>query len=168
VFPVLDPVAFGLPLGWMFGRCGCFVVKDHPGIPTDFFLGVENYYESGVTRHDLGFYEILWSIACVAVFFVLAQRRRRPGFYVALLPVLYTPVRFFLDYLRAGVSENGDIRYGGLTPGQYASAALLVVGVLLLIKIHASKEVAPLPQALALEALEPSRSKRSKSSRKKS
>ena len=31
----LDSVAYGMPVGWLFGRLGCFVVHDHPGHITD-------------------------------------------------------------------------------------------------------------------------------------
>ena len=45
------------------------------------------------------------------------SRKSRPdGFYVALLPIVYTPCRFYFDFLRAPVDDGGDIRYAGLTP----------------------------------------------------
>ena len=57
LFPVLDQIAFGLPLGWFFGRLGCFVVHDHPGKVTDFFLAVDELpvpRRATAPRHDLG------------------------------------------------------------------------------------------------------------------
>src|SRR5215211_87203 len=36
----LDAVAFAFPFGWIFGRLGCFVAFDHPGVRTSFFLGM--------------------------------------------------------------------------------------------------------------------------------
>lgn len=138
LFPVLDSVAFGFPFGWLFGRLGCFVVHDHPGKVTDFFLAVDDY-RVGLPpfepRHDLGLYEVFWSLGCILVFAVLLRRPRPRGLYLALLPLLYTPIRFFLDYLRAPPAEGGDMRYLGFTPGQYASAALLIVGLLVLKRV---------------------------------
>lgn len=142
-----DAAAFAFPLGWLFGRTGCFVVHDHPGAVTDFFLAVADYqvgeppYEP---RHDLGLYEVFWCLLIVPAFLWLSKKRRVPGFYMAMLPIAYAPIRFFLDYLRAGPEEGGDIRYGGFTPGQYGSVLLLLGGLALYwwIKTH---EPTPIP-----------------------
>lgn len=131
LMPIADASAFSFPFGWFFGRMGCFSVHDHPGAATDFFLAVEDYrvgpppYEP---RHDLGFYEVLWSLACGVLFLYLARKKRPAGVYVALLPLLYAPIRFFLDFLRAGTDLGGDVRYAGLTPGQYSSLAFVLIG----------------------------------------
>lgn len=132
VLPVADAAAFGFPLGWMFGRTGCFIVHDHPGKVTDFFLAVDGYRVGAPPfspRHDLGLYEVFWSIGATALFFLFARKKRPAGFYVAMLPILYTPIRFFLDDLRAGAGSGGDVRYAGFTPGQYASVGLFLFGV---------------------------------------
>jgi len=60
---------------------------------------------------------------------VLHRLGARPGSYSAAVLVLYTPIRFFLDFLRLDAAQNGDVRYGGLTPGQYGSIILFVLGV---------------------------------------
>jgi phosphatidylglycerol---prolipoprotein diacylglyceryl transferase len=131
LMPIADASAFSFPFGWFFGRMGCFTVHDHPGAVTDFFLAVDDYragpppYEP---RHDLGLYEVIWSVFCGALFIYLARKKRPAGLYLAILPLLYAPIRFFLDYLRAGSDLGGDVRYGGLTPGQYSSIAFLLVG----------------------------------------
>ncbi len=133
--PIADAAAFCFPFGWFFGRLGCFVVHDHPGRSSDFFLAVADY-RTGVPpyvpRHDLGLYEVFVAVFIIGVFLWLARKPRPPGLYVALLPLLYTPLRFMLDFLRAPMSEGGDIRYFGLTPGQYGSIAFFVFGLWLL------------------------------------
>ena len=126
-----DPIAFAFPLGWLFGRTGCFVVHDHPGRVTTFFLGVADYevgYPPYQVRHDLGFYEVLWSALVVALFFFLAREQRPRGLYLALLALLYAPERFGLDFLRATDFSHADARYFGLTPGHYAAIVLLLIG----------------------------------------
>ncbi len=140
---VADPIAFAFPFGWMFGRSGCFSVHDHPGLVTHFPLAVANYhvgYPPYQPRHDLGLYEVFWAIATVILFLFLWRKPRRQGFYFALLPCLYAPVRFFLDYLRVGPDLGGDIRYYGLTPGQYGSVVLGLAGMFAFYWIYSHAE----------------------------
>lgn len=133
LLPHANALAFALPFGWLFGRLGCFVVHDHPGKPTDFALAVADYRFGSppyVARHDLGLYEVFFSLGIIALFVWLESRRRRPvGFYCVLLPIVYAPVRFFLDFLRATPPEGGDARYAGLTPAQWSSIAMVAVGL---------------------------------------
>jgi phosphatidylglycerol:prolipoprotein diacylglycerol transferase len=130
--PIADPgdaLAFAFPFAWTFCRLGCFVAHDHPGVESTFFLAVDDYYGLGVPRHDLGLYEALWALGTSIVFLVLAQKQRRRGFYIAMLFLLYAPIRFGLDFLRAGDDfSNGDARYLGLTPGHYGSLVLFAIG----------------------------------------
>jgi phosphatidylglycerol:prolipoprotein diacylglycerol transferase len=121
----LDAVAYAFPFGWIFGRLGCFVAFDHPGLPTHSFLGQKS--REGVVIHNLGLEEALFTMALAAVFLVLGRRPRFAGFFVGLLPLLYAPFRFLADFLR-----TGDARYLGYTPGQYGTVALLIVGGVLL------------------------------------
>jgi phosphatidylglycerol:prolipoprotein diacylglycerol transferase len=140
LLPVYDAIGFGFPLGWVFGRMGCFVVHDHPGSETDFFLAVENYQYPGLpiaTRHDLGLYEVFWAVAVVLLFMVLQRKPRPHGFYPAMVAILYAPFRYPLDSLRAV-----DATYGGLTPGHYASIASLVIGIVLLVYAYRTQKPA--------------------------
>lgn len=152
LLPVYDCIGFGFPLGWVFGRLGCFVVHDHPGNETDFFLGVRDYQYPGLpvaTRHDLGLYEVFWALAVVALFLWLSRRPRPVGLYSALVALLYAPFRFGLDFLRAA-----DATYGGLTPGHYSSFVALAIGVALLIHMR-RRRPAPLPPAARVGSAEP-------------
>jgi phosphatidylglycerol:prolipoprotein diacylglycerol transferase len=121
----IDGIAYAFTFGWIFGRLGCFVAFDHPGTPTDFFLGQEN--ASGVKIHNLGLYEALYFVPLAGLFHLLGRKLRFPGFFVGLLCVAYTPVRFFYDSLRIV-----DVRYLGLTPGQWSSIAMFGLGVWIL------------------------------------
>ena len=138
ILRVGDAAAFAGPFGWFLARLGCFVTHDHPGRVTDFFLAVEDFRVGAPPyqpRHDLGLYDAIVIAAIALAFAILARKPRPDGFYVALLPIVYTPCRFLLDFLRAPVDDGGDIRYAGLTPGQYVAAALFIVGVLLMRRI---------------------------------
>ncbi|HEX7597016.1 MAG TPA: prolipoprotein diacylglyceryl transferase [Polyangia bacterium] len=122
----LDLIAYALPTGWFFGRTGCFLAFDHPGLETTFFLAQR--YSDRVVRHNLGLDEALYTLPIALLFLWLGRgRTRSPGFFAGLLALVYAPVRFLLDYLR-----TDDVRYFNFTPGQYASAAFLVGGVLIL------------------------------------
>ena len=144
----LDVIAYTFPFAWFFGRLGCTLAHDHPGAVTSFPLAVSLkseaarryiqmvYEEAGrlaelssvgdLSRfgfHDLGWYEFLFTaLFLVPVFFLLGRKKRAPGFYIMAFPLLYIPVRFLLDFLRVG-----DATYFGLTPAQYAGAAVFAV-----------------------------------------
>ena len=128
VWPYLDCLAYGMALGWFFGRMGCFVAHDHPGTQTDFWLGVYGICQptgsKSVACHDLGLYESLWSLAMFALFNLMDRRPWKPGTLVLTLGLAYGPLRFFMDNFRP---EATDPTYGGFTPGQYWSALLTLV-----------------------------------------
>jgi len=147
--PYADAVGLGLVVGWIFGRTGCFTAHDHPGRHTDFFLAVR--YPDG-PRHDLGFYELLFTIVMAVVLFLYARRPRVPGRVIGLFATMYGPVRFGLDFLRARDVPLPDERYAGLTPAQWACIACLATGVWLLTRkgeVLPPSPVAPAPEPQA-------------------
>ena len=123
----VDSFAYAFPYGWTLGRAGCFVAFDHPGLPTTFALG--EVYRDGVVRHNLGLEEALYTVAIAALFYALGRRARFPGFFVGLFLVLYAPFRFATDFLRII-----DVRYFGLTPGQYGCVVLMLAGAMILLR----------------------------------
>ncbi len=125
-----DAIIFSLPLGLFVGRLGCFLIHDHPGTKTNFFLGVT--YPDGI-RHDLGLYLSLNGLILFMVFLLLRRRQWFNGFYVALFAVWYSVSRFLLDFLRASDVVGADPRYFGLTLAQYLSVILFVAGVWLIV-----------------------------------
>jgi len=138
-----DATSFALVFGWLFGRTGCFVVHDHPGAITDFPLAVADYQVGAppfMPRHDLGFYEVIWSLVVAALLWKLGQKRRPRGFFLMLVPMLYTPVRFLLDFLRATDIGAADRRYAGLTPAQYASVVFFIISAFLLVRLLRSEQ----------------------------
>lgn len=164
----LDAVAFAFPFAWAVGRLGCTVAHDHPGVVTSFPLAVSlksaeaRAYITSVYQgagrlaelppaaalrnlgfHDLGWYEFLYTLLVIVPVILLLDRRPRPtGFFAAVFPLLYVPVRFFLDFLRLS-----DVRYYGLTPGQYAAAAVFLVAAAWAVVLHRSKGGAEEPES---------------------
>jgi phosphatidylglycerol:prolipoprotein diacylglycerol transferase len=129
IWPYVDSLAIGLTLGWFFGRMGCFVAHDHPGTPTNFFLGVYGIcFNEGrsVACHDMGLYEAIWSLSMFGLFMWMERKPRVPGLYAGLLATAYAPVRFGMDFLRP---LDHDPRYFGLTPAQWWSMVFLVLGL---------------------------------------
>lgn len=127
IWPYADCIGIGLAVGWAFGRMGCFVAHDHPGSPTNFWLGVYGICPGeprNVACHDMGLYEAIWSFAVFGLFLWLDRKPRVPGFYPLLLGFLYGPTRFLMDFLRPDATDQ---RYYGLTPAQYWSAAFFVL-----------------------------------------
>ncbi|MBI4698214.1 MAG: prolipoprotein diacylglyceryl transferase [Nitrospirae bacterium] len=126
VLPYSDALVMGLAAGWFFGRMGCSITHDHPGLPSDFFLAVQY---PDMPRHDLGLYEWLFTIFLLIFLFSIRAWRLPPGSLTGILCVLYAPVRFMLDFLRVG-----DRLYLGFTPGQYFSVLFFGIGLWLLTK----------------------------------
>ena len=77
-----------------FGRIGCFMAHDHPGVESDFPLAVAGICESAwgdITKscHDLGFYEAIWACSLIPiVHFLDSKKARFPGFFLALIPFI--------------------------------------------------------------------------------
>ncbi|MFH1089141.1 MAG: prolipoprotein diacylglyceryl transferase [Candidatus Uhrbacteria bacterium] len=132
-FQYSDAMIFGLPIGYAIGRIGCFLIHDHPGIPTTFFLGVQ--YPDGIIRHDLGLYEIFVGLILFLVFLAW-QKKARVGFFLATFLSGYGVARLLLDFLRLD-----DPRFAFLTAGQYFSLLLLVGGILIFVKSKKIKKV---------------------------
>jgi phosphatidylglycerol---prolipoprotein diacylglyceryl transferase len=128
-----DVFVWGIVIAWIFGRMGCSVAHDHPGALSDFFLAVQ--YPRGA-RHDLGFYEFLFTLLVMYPITRLLGRKPRPdGFFLALVPIIYAPVRFLLDFLRSTDYGNVDLRYLGLTAAQWLCVVMLLGSIWGLIRV---------------------------------
>ena len=132
-----DILMQGLVVGWVFGRLGCTLTSDHVGNLSSFALAFQ--YPGGA-RHNVGFYELLFTVlVLVPALFVLRRRERMhgyvPGIYVAVFAVLYAPARFLLDFLRATDIAYPDPRYLGLTGAQYFSLVVFAMAVWMMRRI---------------------------------
>ena len=144
ILPYADVIASSFPAGWVFGRTGCSVAHDHPGLASNSWFAVQ--YPGG-GRFDLGLYEMLLTIPLALAFLYLRGKPRPWGFYVGAMAIAYAPVRFALDFLRVAepLHESGglmaavDPRYAGLTPAQWACFGLLIMGVYFFVRtLHAA------------------------------
>jgi phosphatidylglycerol---prolipoprotein diacylglyceryl transferase len=137
-----EACALALPVGWMIGRVGCFLIHDHPGTLTHFVLAVREpgaLGEAGWGRHDLGLYDALVAAVVALVVFMLRTRRWLRGRHMLVVVAIYAVARFFLDFLRATDLSSADVRYGGLTPAQYGCMIALVFVMVFWYKKEATK-----------------------------
>lgn len=130
---VADVIAPGLALAIGVGRIGCYLVGEHIGARTNFFLG--SYY-NGDLRHEPSLY---LSINGFLLFFVLVLLKpfiaKKEGLMGYIFVVWYSISRFLLDFTRAADIETlSDPRYYGFTFSQWATLLLFVIFTPLLIR----------------------------------
>lgn len=131
-----DCTMFGLTAGWTIGRVGCFLIHDHPGTASDFFLAAKD--KDGIARHDLGLYDGIVSLLLFDMMWQLTKfGKLRSGLVTLFVIAMYSTARFFLDFLRVA-----DTRHFGLTFAQYASVGLFV-WVLVMLRRRASPAIPP-------------------------
>ncbi|MBU1244680.1 prolipoprotein diacylglyceryl transferase [Myxococcota bacterium] len=139
-----DVLLWGGVHAWIFGRLGCSVAHDHPGLFTDSWFSVRwpiNHPDQVLNvhglagRYDLGLFEFLYTFIMLGILYFTHRRWRwKPGFTTAIVFVSYAPVRFYMDFLRAV-----DRRYLYLTPAQYGSLAMFSAGLFLLWRYRRSE-----------------------------
>ena len=117
-----DATIFGLPIGLGIGRIGCFLIHDHPGTASDFFLAVQ--YPDGVSRLDHGLLLSINGFLMALVFWWMSRRKLPVGAYLTVFAFWYGSVRLWLDFYRIA-----DARFWGLTPAQYVAVALVAAGL---------------------------------------
>jgi len=120
---------FGLPLGLFIGRIGCALIHDHPGSVTNFWLGVQ--YPDGLIHHDHGLYLSINGLVLFLIFMLLYRFKARSGAYAIVFFLWYGTVRFILDFYRVA-----DITYQDLTPAQFASIGMVLIGLYLLLRLY--------------------------------
>lgn len=121
-----DILVYALPLGMAIGRLGCFFIFDHPGTPTDFFLG-EVYYVDGIVRHNHGLYLALNGLVMWLVFlYVRFKWKAQPPYFVTIFLIWYGASRIWLDTYRINDSE-----WYSLTAAQWLGIVMVVAGLVI-------------------------------------
>lgn len=133
---VADVLAPALILGQVIGRFGNFVNQEAFGGPTNLpwkmFVAPE-FRPSGLFEsiyfHPAFLYEAVLALVALAVLLYLFYRHFRPGYVMAWYLILYSSLRFLTEFFRIDSSK-----WGMLTIAQWASLAIIVLGIYILYK----------------------------------
>lgn len=134
---LVDIVAPGLLLSEAVGRIGCFLLHEHIGRRTNFFLGVS---VGGVSRHDLGLYFFLSALTGFLFFSTIEKKYiHESGQFGALIVGYYFFYRFLLEFLYESAGNFSVDRYHGLTLMQFFS--IIAIVLLVLLRINKFKHI---------------------------
>jgi phosphatidylglycerol:prolipoprotein diacylglycerol transferase len=129
-----DLVIVTAPVGLALGRLGNFINGELYGRVTDVPWGIVFPTGGPLPRHPSQLYEVsLEGILLFAILWVAKDRELKPGSLTALFLILYGTFRFAAEFFREPDAHLGLV-VGPLSMGQVLSAAMLLLGVLLLMK----------------------------------
>jgi phosphatidylglycerol:prolipoprotein diacylglycerol transferase len=170
ILPFADLILSVFPVAWVFGRSGCSVVHDHPGMKAEagtwlavafgrperiqkiISLGGDDLELrwGNAPQFDLGLLELMFTIILASMLALTWHKKLTTGSYVAMTALCYAPVRFAMDYLRVRDVDQADPRYGGLTPAQWSCVALFTFGLVMIAKVRQIRASGRDPQDMLL------------------
>jgi phosphatidylglycerol---prolipoprotein diacylglyceryl transferase len=128
-----DVVAPSIALGYVFGRFGCLMNGCCYGRPTtlpwgiQFPVGHETYPDF---VHPTEVYDALLNLALYGFLAWLYRRKKFDGQVFAIYLICYAVFRSFVELLRG---DYTPVHYwGGMTPAQLVSIAIVLAGALML------------------------------------
>jgi phosphatidylglycerol:prolipoprotein diacylglycerol transferase len=127
-----DLAAVSVPIGYFFGRLGCFLNGCCYGTKCDAPWAMSFKDEAGLIHDHVHPTQLYAMVAALAIFAVLAWRERQPrlryrGELLPLFSVLYGIYRFVVEVWRA--QSEAHPPGGGLSSGQWAALAMVLVGL---------------------------------------
>ena len=166
ILPFADLILSVFPVAWVFGRSGCSVVHDHPGMKAEAgsllavaFGRPERIQKilsvgtgdlelrwGNAPQFDLGLLELLFTIILASLLALTWRKKLATGSYVVATSLCYAPVRFAMDFLRVRDVDQADPRYGSLTPAQWMCVALFLFGLYMARKVQQIKASGQDPQ----------------------
>lgn len=159
ILPFADLILSVFPVAWVFGRSGCSVVHDHPGMRAEAgsllavaFGRPERIQKilsvgtgdlelrwGNAPQFDLGLLEMMFTVVLATLIALTWRKKLATGTYVAVTALAYAPVRFAMDFLRIRDVDQADPRFAALTPAQWMCIALFVFGLVMAAKVRRLK-----------------------------
>lgn len=145
VLPTMDIFAPGVAIGQAIGRLGCFAAGCCWGKECDLPWGVRFRSDFAApvpldkTLHPVQLYESFCNFLLFALLYRLSQRKHRPGQIIGLYLVIYSTVRFCVEFFRN--HEQSLILNLSLT--QWISLGLLALGAVILATVKSPSVSAP-------------------------
>ena len=136
---VADSAGIALAVGYAIGRIGCQLAGDGDyGVPTD--LPWAMAYPDGVVPtlekvHPAPVYETLLHLGIAGLLWGLRTRVSPPGALFAFYLVLAGAARLLVEFIRI----NPRVLWG-LSEAQLISIAMMVCGVILVVRLHTKNE----------------------------
>lgn len=143
----VDSCAVAVPVGYMLGRVGCFLVGDDYGRPTDAAWGIafpEGSPPTTVPVHPTQLYEIAMTIPIFAALWWQRKKGLPDGFLFWEFLSLAGAERLIVEFWRV----NPRLALG-LTGAQWLSLAMIAMGIagMAYVKTHPTQEPnAPTPK----------------------
>jgi phosphatidylglycerol:prolipoprotein diacylglycerol transferase len=136
-----DVVAPGVALGYAIGRIGCFLNGCCYGAPTDLPWACR-FHDPPITgpltppSHPTQIYASIINLGIFALLLAIFRRQRRTGQVLWSYLLFYAVYRFFIEFLRKGVTAQ--VAAAGLTQAQWASIGMMLAagGVLYWLARH--------------------------------
>lgn len=129
-----DASAIPLAIGLFFGRIANFINGELYGRITNLpwcvqFKGVDG------CRHPSQLYESLKNLFIFTVLWRLKGKRHKDGFLFLSFILMYSFIRFFIEFVREPDPQLGFIILG-MTMGQILNIVMFAIGAYLMYKIH--------------------------------
>jgi phosphatidylglycerol:prolipoprotein diacylglycerol transferase len=145
----MDVFAPGIVIGQAIGRIGCFAAGCCWGTECDLPWGVRFRSDFAApvplnkTLHPVQLYESALNVIVFVILYRVCTKEHRPGQVIGWYLVLYSSVRFFVEFFR--VHEQALV--GPFSITQWISLGLFALGAGIL--LHVSRKTADLKAAAA-------------------
>ena len=127
---IMDLLIIPTALGFALGRIGNFLNGELYGRITTFPWAVKFPAAEGF-RHPSQLYESAKNFLIFFTLLFLNKKKHKPGFLLAVFLIMYSVLRFFIEFVR-----EPEIYIGFLTMGQVLNILMFIAGIYLLKKLN--------------------------------
>ena len=127
---IMDLLIIPTALGFALGRIGNFLNGELYGRITSVPWAVKFSTVEGF-RHPSQLYESAKNFLIFFTLLFLNKKKHKPGFLLAIFLIMYSVLRFLIEFVR-----EPEIYIGFLTMGQFLNILMFIAGIYLLKKIN--------------------------------